>query len=83
LGSRIFAAVKGMLDAGVNVKADEKAFPKEERLTGKHIEDFAKADPSKNNTVQFGSYKRQNVDASAFSKMVEEAKATIDKAVRE
>ncbi len=36
-GSRLFAAVKGMIDAGVNVKASDVVFPAEERLNGSHL----------------------------------------------
>lgn len=35
---RIFAAVKGMQDAGVEVPTNPEAIPTEERITGKHIE---------------------------------------------
>lgn len=42
-GSRIYAFLKGLVDAGVKVKHDEKVFPKEERLQGKHMKnDFSK-----------------------------------------
>jgi large subunit ribosomal protein L18 len=36
-GSKIFAALKGAKDAGLNIPADEKAHPTPERITGKHI----------------------------------------------
>jgi len=36
-GSRLFAAVKGAIDGGLEVKCSEEAFPKEERLKGTHI----------------------------------------------
>ena len=38
-GSRIFAAVKGSLDAGLSVKCSKDAFPSEDRIRGKHIKD--------------------------------------------
>lgn len=46
-GSRLYAALKGIKDTGVEVPAGEKVFPTEERLNGKHIsekvaEDFKK-----------------------------------------
>jgi large subunit ribosomal protein L18 len=31
------AALKGVIDAGLQVPADEETFPDEERLTGKHL----------------------------------------------
>jgi len=36
-GSRIYACVKGVLDAGLNVPSDESIFPTEERIKGLHI----------------------------------------------
>jgi large subunit ribosomal protein L18 len=36
-GSKIFAAVKGAIDAGVSVNVDSKVLPKEERIRGEHI----------------------------------------------
>ncbi|MCX8158559.1 MAG: 50S ribosomal protein L18 [Candidatus Diapherotrites archaeon] len=36
-GSRIFAVVKGALDAGLKIKVGEVALPKEERIKGHHI----------------------------------------------
>jgi large subunit ribosomal protein L18 len=36
-GSRIYALVKGSLDAGLKVPCDEKVFPSEERIMGKHL----------------------------------------------
>ncbi|MCR4368329.1 MAG: 50S ribosomal protein L18 [archaeon] len=36
-GGRIFAALKGAIDAGLSVPADAAVFPKEDRANGKHI----------------------------------------------
>jgi len=36
-GGRIYAAIKGLVDAGVNVKVSDVVFPVEERLTGAHL----------------------------------------------
>lgn len=39
-GGRLFAAVKGLQDAGVHVPAGEEMIPDEERLRGEHIEEM-------------------------------------------
>lgn len=39
-GGRLFAAVKGLKDAGVEVPAGDEAFPEESRIKGEHIEDM-------------------------------------------
>ena len=38
-GSRIFAVVKGLIDGGIDIPADKKAFPSEERINGEHLKD--------------------------------------------
>lgn len=43
-GSRLYAAVKGAIDAGVKIPCSQEAFPSEDRLTGKHISDYRKND---------------------------------------
>ncbi len=40
-GSLVFAAVAGAKSGGLDVPSDEKALPKAERLSGKHIADYA------------------------------------------
>ena len=41
-GSRIYAALKGIIDAGIKIPSSEKIFPSEERLAGKHIAGYRK-----------------------------------------
>lgn len=36
-GSKVFAALKGMVDAGVEIPHDEEALPSEERIKGAHL----------------------------------------------
>jgi len=36
-GSRIYGALKGVLDAGVKIPHSEKILPSEERIKGKHV----------------------------------------------
>ncbi|MBU4123946.1 MAG: 50S ribosomal protein L18 [Nanoarchaeota archaeon] len=36
-GSRIYAALKGVIDSGIDIPHDAEMLPKEDRLTGKHI----------------------------------------------
>ncbi len=43
-GSRVFASLKGAIDAGLKVPADEKVFPSAERICGKHINEQAAKD---------------------------------------
>lgn len=36
-GSRIYAALKGMIDIGLNIPCSKEIFPTEDRIKGKHI----------------------------------------------
>jgi large subunit ribosomal protein L18 len=38
-GSKVFASLRGMLDAGIEIPHGDDIFPNEERITGKHISD--------------------------------------------
>lgn len=40
-GSRVFAVLRGVLDAGVVVPHDEKILPDEKRMCGQHVVDYA------------------------------------------
>lgn len=41
--NRTFAFIKGLVDAGIEIKCDEENFPEEERIEGKNLkEDFSK-----------------------------------------
>ncbi|MBW2991953.1 50S ribosomal protein L18 [Candidatus Woesearchaeota archaeon] len=46
-GNRIYAALKGVTDSGINVPHSEDVMPSEERLKGKHIADYRKIDVAK------------------------------------
>ncbi|RLI97059.1 MAG: 50S ribosomal protein L18 [Candidatus Aenigmatarchaeota archaeon] len=43
-GSRLYAALKGVIDSGLKVPASDVVFPSEDRVSGKHIQDKARAD---------------------------------------
>jgi large subunit ribosomal protein L18 len=41
-GSRLYAVVKGAIDSGMEIPCSEEAFPSEDRIRGKHIQDYSK-----------------------------------------
>jgi len=43
-GNRIYSAIKGIVDAGVNVPHGEKILPDEKRISGEHIKKYTGAD---------------------------------------
>ncbi len=46
-GSKLYAALKGAVDAGLNIPHDQSVMPSEERLHGKHIMEYRKTDIQK------------------------------------
>ena len=60
-GSRIYAAVKGVIDAGLKVPCSEEVFPDENRLSGKHILDYCNIVKDKEGN-QFSSLKKKGLD---------------------
>lgn len=46
-GGRMFAALKGVIDAGVEIPAGDSIFPAEERLNGEHIKEMRDVDVPK------------------------------------
>ena len=43
-GNRVYAAIKGVVDAGVDVPHGSEILPEEERISGQHIKDHTGAD---------------------------------------
>ncbi len=41
-GGRVFSVVKGLIDGGLDIPANEKVFPSEDRLNGEHLKDDVK-----------------------------------------
>lgn len=70
-GSKVYAALKGVVDAGVDVPSNANIFPSEERISGKHIED------AKDLHASFTGYKKAKVDASKMSSVFASVKDKI------
>ena len=56
-GSKVFAAVKGAIDAGLEINANEEIFPSEERIKGNHIASYL--DNHKNITQDFEKIRKE------------------------
>ncbi len=68
-GGRIFAALKGAVDAGLKVKFNESILPDEKRIVGEHIDEYLKSSSDK---IQFSRYKKLNLNVSEEFKKVKE-----------
>ncbi len=76
-GSRVFAALKGAIDAGLQVPHDASALPKAERIAGKHIEEFAKKLDEATLKKQFGAMLKQGFDPKQSVALFEKAKKDV------
>ena len=79
-GSRIYAALKGALDSGLDVKHSEEVFPSQERISGKHIAEYAakiKKEKPTQYKKQFSGYLEQKVNPEELTKLFESTKAKI------
>ena len=74
-GCGIFAVLKGAIDAGMKIPHDAGEIPKAERISGKHIENYAKA--SSNSKQQFSGYAKKKIAAENISIAFENAKKKI------
>jgi large subunit ribosomal protein L18 len=58
--SRIYAALAGVVDAGIEIPHSKEVLPEKERLEGRHIAAYAAQNP---NSHQFSLYKKHGSDA--------------------
>ncbi len=79
-GARIFAAIKGLRDAGIEVPASEEILPTEDRIKGEHIAKYAELllskDPEKFKR-QFAQILARGLDPRELPKHFEEVKQKI------
>lgn len=78
-GSRFYALVKGIIDGGFNIVCSEEILPTEERVSGKHIEEFAKSllkDKARYEKY-FSNYIKLNVKPEEISKLFNKTKEKI------
>ncbi len=82
-GGRIYATLKGFIDAGVKVPVDEEMFPSEDRILGKHISEYANllynTDPTAFK-ARFSEYIKRGLDPRNLPQHFNEVKDRILKA---
>ncbi|MHA1265203.1 MAG: 50S ribosomal protein L18 [Candidatus Helarchaeota archaeon] len=79
-GSRLFAALKGLVDAGLNIPHNEKIYPLEERIRGENIAKYARYLAEQENPIpaqQFNLYKKRGLDPQKLPTHFEEIKQAI------
>ncbi len=78
-GARVFAVLKGVLDAGVNVPYSEEKLPDEKRIRGEHIAEYAESLASNPEEYQtrFSKYLKQKLPPEKLPKHFAEVKKSI------
>ncbi|MCX8172456.1 MAG: 50S ribosomal protein L18 [Archaeoglobaceae archaeon] len=71
-GSRVFAALKGAVEAGLNIPHDEEILPDDSRILGEHIAKFYEMQPER-----FGDYEKRGLKPSELPSHVEDVKKNI------
>lgn len=78
-GSTIYAALKGIIDAGIAVPHSEEIFPSEDKIQGKDIEKYAKMISKDKYAKQFSKYLKTGVKPEELSLHFNEVKNKIIK----
>jgi large subunit ribosomal protein L18 len=68
-GSKVYAALKGAVDSGLEVPCSEEAFPSEDRIKGKHV--------AGNTSSKFSEYEKKGLKASELPAHFDEVKSKI------
>jgi large subunit ribosomal protein L18 len=78
-GAKIFAATKGVLDAGVQVPCDKEKFPDGKKIEGEHIAKYAESLASNPEAYQskFSKYLEQKLPPENLSKHFTKVKTDI------
>jgi large subunit ribosomal protein L18 len=78
-GARVFAALKGVLDAGLNVPHGEEKLPDEKRIQGVHIAQYAKmlSASTERYMVAFSKYLENKIPPESLPEHFTEVKKAI------
>ena len=80
-GSKLYACLKGMIDNGLSVKHSADVLPSDDRVSGKHISDYANKikEDKQSYEKQFSKYLKAKVLPEKISEKFEEVKKNIAK----
>lgn len=80
-GSNLYATIKGAIDAGLNVPCDDSVLPKDDRVSGKHVAEYAAQLKSQKDLYakQFSQYTKAKVDPEKLPELFEKFKGEISK----
>ena len=80
-GTKIFATLKGVVDAGIEIPCNERMLPSDDRIRGEHIKSYAKIlakEDKEKYDKHFSKYLAVSKKPEDLPKLFEEIKAKID-----
>ena len=78
-GGRLYAALKGMLDAGINIPHNEECLPDNARVLGQHIENYANLLQQAQNKRQFSQSFKAGINMKELEQCVSRTKQRLAK----
>jgi len=79
-GSKIFAALKGAVDAGLEVPHGDFIFPEDERIRGEHIANYAESLDDEEKNKKFSKYLERGLEPADLPENFDETIKKIDEA---
>ena len=77
-GSKIFAALKGAVDSGLNIPHGESVLPEDDRINGAHIANYAESLSEDEVKKTFSKYLERGIQPADLPKNFDETKNKID-----
>ena len=79
-GSKVFAALKGAVDAGLEVPHGDFIFPEDERIRGEHIANYAESLDDEEKNKKFSKYLERGLEPADLPENFDETIKKIDEA---
>ena len=79
-GSKVFAALKGAVDAGLEVPHGDFIFPEDERIRGEHVANYAESLDAEEVAKKFSKYFERGLNPKDLPENFEETIKNIDEA---
>ena len=79
-GSKVFAALKGAVDAGLEVPHGDFIFPEDERIRGEHVAEYAESLDAEEVAKKFSKYFERGLNPKDLPENFDETVKNIDEA---
>ena len=79
-GSKVFAALKGAVDAGLEVPHGDFIFPEDERIRGEHVANYAESLSAEDVAAKFSKYLERGLNPADLPENFDETLKNIDEA---